>query len=97
MGGGDDFAVGIALANRNSEGLHDLIGYFANETTVRANFEKETMTFKDHLQAVREAILGGMANADVPFHDVVKALNVPRDGSRTPVFQAFFALQERKW
>jgi hypothetical protein len=71
-------------------------GYFANEVTVRASFENELMTFNDHLQAVREAILGGMANADVPFHDVVKALNVPRDG-RPPVFQAFFALQEQQW
>ena len=96
MGGGDDFAVGIALANRNSEGLHELIGYFANEVTVRANFEG-TMTFTNLLQQVRECVLEGMANADVPFHDVVKALNVPRHGSRTPVFQAFFALQERKW
>jgi len=33
-----------------------------------------------------------MANADVSFHDVVKALQIPRDSSRTPIFQAFFAL-----
>ena len=91
MGGGDDFCVGIALANRNSDGLHDLIGYFANEVSVRANFH-DTTTFEELLALVRENILEGMANADVPFHDVVKALNVPRDSSRTPVFQAFFAL-----
>jgi len=29
MGGGDDFAIGIALANRHHEGLQHLIGYFA--------------------------------------------------------------------
>ena len=73
-----------------------LIAYFANEVTVRASFEDKSMTFNDHLQAVREAILGGMANADVPFRDVVMALNVPRDG-RPPIFQAFFALQEQQW
>lgn len=96
MGGGDDFAVGIALANRNSEGLHDLIGYFANEATVRVSFP-DGVEFAETLKQVRENILEAMANADVPYHDVVKALNVPRDSSRTPVFQAFFALQEKKW
>lgn len=29
IGGGDDFAIGIALANRSHEGLQNLIGYFA--------------------------------------------------------------------
>ena len=29
MGGGEDFAIGIALANRHHEGLQNLIGYFA--------------------------------------------------------------------
>lgn len=96
MGGGDDFAIGVALANRNSEGLHDLIGYFANEVSVRATCQDD-MKFGELLCQVRENLLGGMANADVPFHDVVKALRVPRDSSRTPIFQAFFALQERKW
>lgn len=96
MGGGEDFAVGVALANRNSEGLHDLIGYFANEVSVRATFQDD-MNFGELLRQVRENLLGGMAHADVPFHDVVKALRVPRDSSRTPIFQAFFALQERKW
>jgi len=91
MGGGDDFSVGIALANRNSDGLHDLIGYFANEVSVRATFH-DTTTFEELLAQVRENVLEGMANADVPFHDVVEALKVPRDSSRTPIFQAFFAL-----
>lgn len=29
IGGGDDFAIGIALANRHHEGMQNLIGYFA--------------------------------------------------------------------
>jgi len=41
--------------------------------------------------------LQGMANADVPFHRVAETLQVVRDRSRTSVFQAMFALQERSW
>ena len=33
----------------------------------------------------------------VPFHEVCEALNVVRSSSRTSVFQAMFALQEREW
>lgn len=29
LGGGDDFAIGLALANRHHEGLENLVGYFA--------------------------------------------------------------------
>jgi hypothetical protein len=29
LGGGDDFAIGIALANRHHEGLENIVGYFA--------------------------------------------------------------------
>ena len=38
-----------------------------------------------------------MANADIPFHKVTEALKVARDRSRTSLFQAMFALQEREW
>lgn len=51
----------------------------------------------DVLDMVRTNILEGMANADVPFHKVTEHLNVKRDSSRTSVFQAMFALQERNW
>lgn len=46
---------------------------------------------------IRTNILEGMANADVPFHTVTEHLKIKRDSSRTSVFQAMFALQERNW
>lgn len=55
------------------------------------------MSFLDLLGLVRNNILEGMAHADVPFHKVTEALNIKRDSSRTSVFQAMFALQERNW
>lgn len=35
-GGGDKFSIGIAQANRQHEGLDQLVGYFANETAIVA-------------------------------------------------------------
>jgi non-ribosomal peptide synthetase component F len=94
--GEDDFAVGIALGNRHHEGIEDRIGYFANEVAIRAEMS-ESPSFTEILQIIRDNVMGGMANADVPFHEVTEALNLPRDRSRTSVFQAMFALQEREW
>jgi Non-ribosomal peptide synthetase modules and related proteins len=96
MGGGDDFSIGIALANRHHEGLQDLIGYFANEVAIRAQFD-EAFTFQNILANTYTNILEGMAHADTPFHKVTEALRIPRSSNRTSVFQAMFALQEREW
>lgn len=96
MGGGDDFCIGIALANRHHEGLQNLIGYFANEVAIRAEFDS-SLSFADLVGQIYKNILEGMAHADTPFHKVTEALRVTRSSSRTSVFQAMFALQEREW
>ena len=44
----------------------------------------------EDVATARTTVLGAFENADVPFHRVVDALKVPRDASRTPVFQALF-------
>ena len=61
-GGGEDFAVGIALANRHHDGIGDRIGYFANEVAVRAEMAKSP-TYSDVLQRIRKNVMEGMANA----------------------------------
>jgi len=96
MGGGDDFCIGIALANRHHEGLQNLIGYFANEVAIRAEFD-QSLTFAKLLSHTYQNILEGMAHSDTPFHKVTEALRLTRSGNRTAVFQAMFALQEREW
>ena len=95
-GGGDKFSIGIAQANRQHEGLDQLVGYFANETAIVADFQGEP-SFVTFLSRIRTNVLEAMANSDVPFHEVCEALKVTRSSSRTSVFQAMFALQEREW
>lgn len=95
-GGGDKFGIGIALANRQHEGLESLVGYFANEVTILADLEDEP-SFLTFLGRVRSNVLAAMANSDVPFHEVCEHLKIVRSSSRTSVFQAMFALQERTW
>lgn len=62
-GGGDHFAIGIAMANRQHEGLEHLVGYFANEVAVIADF-KDDPTFMAFLSRIRKNVLDAMANSD---------------------------------
>jgi non-ribosomal peptide synthetase component F len=95
-GGGDKFSIGVAMANRQHEGIEHLVGYFANECPIVADF-KHDPSFIDFVGRIRKNVLDAMANSDVPFHEVCEELRVDRSSSRTSVFQAMFALQERHW
>eukprot|EP00957_Ditylum_brightwellii_P210464 15364998-Ditylum_brightwellii.AAC.1 len=96
--GNDKFAIGVAMANRHHKGLEHLVGYFANEVAIVADFaQSEHPSFNNFLGKVRRNVLDAMANADVAFHHVCEALNVQRDASQTSIFQAMFALQEQEW
>ncbi|XXY13216.1 amino acid adenylation domain-containing protein [Sorangium sp. So ce216] len=87
-----DIVVGTPIANRTRAETEPLIGLFVNTLAVRTDLSGEP-TFVDLLGRVKQATLGAYAHQDLPFERVVEALNVPRDLSRSPVFQVMFALQ----
>jgi amino acid adenylation domain-containing protein len=90
--GQDDFAVGSPVAGRIRPELEPLVGMFANVLTLRARISGAE-TFAQVLDDTRRTALEAMAHQEVPFEKIVADLNVPRDLSRSPLFQATFALQ----
>jgi amino acid adenylation domain-containing protein/non-ribosomal peptide synthase protein (TIGR01720 family) len=87
----DDFAVGTVTAGRERPELHDVVGMFVN-TLVLRNPVRPGMSFRVLLQQVRGTVLDAFAHQDVPFEQLVDALQPERDTSRTPLFQVMVAL-----
>ncbi|RZU76658.1 amino acid adenylation domain-containing protein [Micromonospora kangleipakensis] len=90
--GQDDFAIGVSVAGRSAPELENVVGMFINMLPMRAELAGDP-TFTELLGRTRPALLDAFEHADVPFARVVQELGVPRDVSRSPVFQAMFVLQ----
>ena len=82
-----DLVVGTPLHGREQAALSDLIGMFVNQLPLRMQVGRDD-SYRDLLRQAREAVLGSMTEHEMPFGALVDALGVPRDESRTPVFQA---------
>ncbi|MER5337801.1 amino acid adenylation domain-containing protein [Micromonospora sp. NPDC002717] len=90
--GQDDFAVGASVAGRSAPELENVVGMFINMLPLRAELAGDP-TFAELLDRTRRAVLDGLEHGEVPFAKVVHELGLPRDVSRSPVFQAMFVLQ----
>ncbi|MBS0181971.1 MAG: amino acid adenylation domain-containing protein [Nitrospira sp.] len=88
----DDFCLGTPVANRPKRETESLIGFFANTLVLRADLSGNP-TFTDLLARVQETVLGAQAHQDLPFEQLVEALQPVRALNHTPLFQVMFALQ----
>ena len=87
-----DILVGFPIANRNLPELDNLIGFFVNTLVLRTDLSGN-LTFHELLRRVRQTALDAYANQDVPFEQVVQAINPARTLSRQSIFQVMFAFQ----
>lgn len=90
--GQTDICVGAPIANRNRQVLSDLIGFFVNTLVIRTRVDNQ-LTFKDLLQQVKTTAFAAYRYQDLPFEQVIEALNPERSLSYAPLFQVMFALQ----
>ena len=89
----DDIVVGTDVANRNRAEIEALIGFFVNLLVLRTDLSGNP-TFRELLKRVRQVALGAYAHQDLPFDQLVKALQPERNLSNSsPLFQVLFVLQ----
>jgi amino acid adenylation domain-containing protein len=91
-GGQNDLIVGSVGDGRRRPEFETLMGCFLDTFAVRTQPAAE-LPFSKYLAQTREAVLGAIVAADVPFDRIVQEINPPRDARHHPVFQAFFNIR----
>jgi amino acid adenylation domain-containing protein len=87
----EDLLIGSPAANRGRPEVQDLIGCFVNVLALRVKLGGRP-GFTELLRRVREDALGAYAHQDLPFEKLVECLGLPRDASRSPLFQVVLAV-----
>ncbi len=92
--GQSDIRVGVPIANRNRVETESLIGFFVNTQVLKADLDGQ-MTFAQLLQHTKRRALEAQAHQDLPFEQLVEALQPERSLSHNPLFQVMFNHQAK--
>ncbi len=89
--GQSDFCVGTPVDGRVELEQEQAVGLFANMLALRCDLSGDPSP-TELLRRTRVAAIEALARQSVPFGQIVGALGLPPDRSRTQVFQTIFAL-----
>lgn len=87
--GQQDIRVGVPVANRHRVETEGVVGFFVNTQVLRSTVHGR-LGFTSLLAQIRDAVLGAQAHQDLPFEQLVEALQPERSLSHSPLFQILF-------
>lgn len=86
-----DLLVGSPVHGREQAETQHIIGCLINMLVLRSKPTND-MSFRELLYQVRETVMAAYKHQDLPFEQLIEALQPGRNLSHTPLFQATFAL-----
>lgn len=89
----DEIDIGTGIANRRWAETEGMLGMIINNIALRADLSGDP-TFRELLRGVRKTTLEAYENQDVPFDQVVAAVQPERTLSMNPLFQIFFSFHD---
>ena len=87
-----DLRIGAPVANRIRPESEGLIGAFLNTQVLRCELDGQ-MTAAALLEQMRQAAIEGQSHQDLPFDQLVEALQPPRSSAYNPLFQVMCNVQ----
>ena len=87
-----DIAVGIPIANRNWLASEGLVGTLVNTVILRTELSGE-QDFATLLHRLKQVALAAYDNQDLPFEQLVDAMQPQRTLRHAPLFQVMFDYQ----
>ncbi|MCY7817463.1 lichenysin non-ribosomal peptide synthetase LicA, partial [Bacillus haynesii] len=92
LSGQSEVIVGSPAVGRPHADLSRIIGMFVNTLAIRTRPEGDKL-FSAFLEEVKKTTLGAFEHQDYPFEELIEKLNIQRDMSRNPLFDAVFSMQ----
>jgi amino acid adenylation domain-containing protein len=90
--GQTDIILGTPLLGRAHPALRTQIGYHANTVALRGQIDPNA-NFGNLARKAAEDVRAALTHQDYPFDALLSELDLPRDLSRSPVFDAMLVLQ----
>lgn len=84
--GADNVVIGVDVAGRNRPEIESLFGFFVNQFAIPIQIN-EASSYCELIEQVRLSCLEAYENQDVPFQNVVEAIQKQRGNDRTPLFE----------
>ncbi len=92
--GQSDIVIGSPVANRSLPEVQNVIGMFVNNLAFRCKV-LANQTVADLLNYLKNTVVEDLEHQDYPFDMLVKALHIPVDNSKNPLFDIVFTYQSQ--